>query len=260
MTLIICAKIFDGIVLVADSKNLLMENKEVLHEYHGIQKIFPLHPELQIGIATWGINFIDVFSIPVIIKRFQKEVLYNHEELRKLTVQQFSADFQKYVSEIYQNSEYSKKGEKSSLGFIIAGYNQHEETSVICGFEIDEDGNETESSTLIDNQYSGLIYLGANEYIFRLIKGYSPQFDKVISNKHYEGIEFVQTLKNALVALDENIIHPLTPLNKAQEICGFLMDVAIKFETYKTGVSLLGEPVMIANITKDEGFNWIKKL
>ena len=36
----------------------------------------------------------------------------------------------------------------------------------------------------------------------------------------------------ALVSLEENIIHPLTPLNNAQELSEIPMDVAIKFETY----------------------------
>lgn len=127
---------------------------------------------------------------------------------------------------------------------------------MICGFEIDEYGNKPLSTTLIDNQLSGLMYLGANEYLSRLIEGYSPQLKNVINNKSHEEIEFIQNFKNALVSLEVEIFHPLTPLNKVQEICEFLMDVAIKFETYTTGSSIIGAPVMIVTITKFDDFQW----
>lgn len=256
MTLIICAKVFDGIVLVADSKNLLMKDGEALHGYYGIQKIFSLSPNLPIGIATLGRNFVGIYSIPVIIKRFQKELLSSDEKPRAYSVQQVSEKLKEFVYKIYQSSNSYNVENNSPLVFIVAGYNHFQETSVICGFEIDEHGNKPQSTTYIDNQLSGLMYLGANEYLSRLIEGYSPQMKKVINNKSFEGIEFIQNFKNALVSLEAEIIHPLTPLNKVQEICEFLMDVAIKFETYTTGTSIIGAPVMIATITKGDGFQW----
>src|SRR4051794_16224534 len=77
MTIAICLKVNDGLVLAADSASTLIRQDpatgeaEVINVYYNANKVFNLRKGLPIGATTWGVGNIGNTSISTLIKDFR---------------------------------------------------------------------------------------------------------------------------------------------------------------------------------------------
>jgi|Deesub1362A_J573_1020465.scaffolds.fasta_scaffold00354_19 hypothetical protein len=259
MTIAICIRVDDGVVLASDSASTIHGETGVYNVYNYANKIFNLYKGLPVGAVTWGLGNIGRSSIYTLIKDLRNRLMGEDMDWmidrENYTIEDFVDKTLEFIyveryQPLYSNLD---DEDKPYLGFFIAGYSANRDYPEIWKAEI-------RSGHIIKEEIDALmVWNGEYEIISRIVKGYSPMISEVLLEL---GIP-EDALEDVLKYLEENLevflVHPAMPIQDAIDLADFLVDTAIKFARFRPGAPSIGGPIEIAAISKHEGFKWVKR-
>jgi len=255
MTIVACVKVYDGIVLGADSATQIMGkdpqgNITVLKVYQNAQKLFQLQ-KLPVGILSYGIGNIGKKSIETLLRDFDRA---HPIDKNSYTIEEVTKSLFDFFKNIY-DEQYSKipAEKKPILGFFIAGYShlptEGEEWEFVLPVH-------TEPKLVREPDKFGSSWRGASIPFTRLYFGYDPRakedfidsgFNETVVNKTFD------KYKSA-------VLYDGMPVKDAVEFVKFILRTTIGLSSFEIGAPSCSEPINIAIISPKEGFKPVENI
>jgi len=272
VTIAICIKINDGVVLASDSATTILGQVPsgqlmALNVYNNANKIFNLRKGFPIGAITWGAGSIGQASISTIIKDLRQRFTgddADHENWKlredKYSVEDVANRLKEFVfDELYQKEYTNFPHQKPSLGFMVAGYSH--KAPMADEFQIDiQNGQCIGPRRLRNQQEVGLTWAGEPEALNRLIIGRSTVLPALLQGQlGVQPAQMNQAMANIAPQIQLPVLLPAMPLKDAIDLAEFMVDLTIQFSRFKVGAPTVGGPIEIAAISKHEGFRWVRR-
>jgi hypothetical protein len=272
VTIAVCVKINDGLVIASDSATTMLGQAPngqliALNVYNNANKVFNLRKGFPIGAIGWGVGSIGQASISTIIKDLRQRFTGNDADhkgwkLNKNTysVEEVANRLKEFVyDDLYQKEYKDFQFQKPSLGFIVAGYSA--KAPMADEFQIDiQNGQCIGPRRLRSREEAGLTWAGEPEALNRMIIGRSTHLIALLQAQL--GLQPAQ-MNEALARIDPQIqlpvVLPAMPLKDAIDLAEFMVDLTVKFSRFKPGAPTVGGPIEIAAISKHEGFRWVQR-
>lgn len=258
MTISICVKANDGLVLASDSaSSMVTTNNEVVNTYDNANKIFNLRKGLPIGAATYGQGNIGPASISTLAKDFRVEITNGPSPLAPTTYTMnevvdrmavfFGGHYDATFSDIPEEN-------RPLLAFIVAGYS--------AGAPLSEQWLLQFPGPLRMMQHGqtqcGIAFGGVTAPIQRLIGGFSPELSIVLQRAGLDDATRARVLSDCQ-SLAKPLISDAMPIQDAADLAEYLVNLTASFVRFDAGPPTVGGPIELAAITKHEGFKWIKR-
>jgi hypothetical protein len=272
VTIAVCIKINDGVVLASDSATTILGQAPngtlmAINVYNNANKIFNLRKGLPIGAITWGSGSIGQASISTVIKdlrrRFEgQDADHRDWELDEdtYTVEDVAISLRKFIFDELYDIEYKKfQLQKPSLGFMVVGYSA--KARMADEFQIDiQNGACTGPRRLRGREEVGLTWAGEPEALNRLILGRSTNLPSLLQAQlGIQPAQMNQAITNIQGQIQVPVVLPAMPLQDAIDLGNFMVDLTKKFSRFKPGAPTVGGPVELAAISKHEGFRWVRR-
>lgn len=272
MTIAVCIKINDGLVLASDSATTIIgqaPNGQIgpLNIYNNANKIFNLRKGFPIGAVTWGLGGIGQSSLSTIIKdlraKFQGDVPDSDEWIltrKQYKIEEVAARVKEFVyDDLYVKTFASVPPQlQPGLGIIVAGYSPY--APMADEFQIDIENGQCKGPRQLRKQSElGITWGGQGEALNRLIVGTSLGLVPVLQELGIPSQQVQNALFNVQKKLQLPLVMPAMPLQDAIDLAEFLVDLTIKFTRFLPGAPTVGGPIEIAAISKHEGFRWVKR-
>jgi hypothetical protein len=251
MTIAICLKVNDGIVLAADSAATLFDEKGAPTKvYNNANKICNLAKGHPIGFLTWGSGSIGRASTTTLAKDFRANLQLEPD----YTIERVA----KKADEFFRNlhtSEY-KSAPGPELGFVVSGYSAH------------ADEPETWRSGIPSSTGPQLVHAadvvsvnwwGQAEAVARLLLGHGTGLATALAELGTDPDVIKKAIPKIQAALSATFLHPAMPIQDAIDFAEFLAKLQTDWARFSFGHATVGGPVELAAITKHEGFKWIKR-
>lgn len=265
MTIAICLKVHDGVVLAADSASTLLQSGPqgvgVINVYNNANKIFNLRKGLPVGAITWGAGNIGAASTSTLAKDLRVKLTDPESDWcldpKSYTVEEVATRLKEFFFDQNYLAAFAEWPQKPDLGFIVSGYSSGsalaEEYRVLIA------QGECEGPTrLRAPDETGVTWNGNPEPITRLLFGFSNLTPAVL-----ESVGLAEQVPAIMAALQAQQVAPLVqaamPIEDAADLAEFLVDVTVRFVRFMPGADTVGGPVEVAAITKHEGFKWLKR-
>lgn len=285
MTIAICLKVGDGIVLGADSASSLIGPGGVENVYFNAEKVFNLRKGLPIGAVTYGLGGLGGRSITSMAKdlrqRFSTEGPW-HLDPKNYTMEEVArrvSDF--FYDELYRkdynlpspstepeaSSEDAEPPEDAGakeqqpetkyppMGFTIAGFSAGASHPEVWTLNIREDGRCDGPNLLYPEEVAGVItWNGAPEAIQRLVFGYSSDAFLRLLEAGLDVDPALQLLRSFVP-----LAHPAMPIQDAIDLVDFLANVTAGYTKFAPGPPTVAPPIDLASITLYEQFRWVRR-
>jgi len=268
MTIAVCVKVHDGLVLAADSASTLMEGISVINVYNNANKVFNLYKGLPIGVVTWGAGGIGPASISTLMKDLRNRLMgrdQNHQEYRidrtNYTMEDVSQKTRRFFFEenyltVFQNQP---PNEKPPLGFMLAGYSSRQGLPEVLEIFISQGGNCEQPRLIRPQEVCGINWNGEPEAITRIVCGFGTQLPRVLEELGVPPEQTAQAMSQIQARLEAFLAIPAMPIQDAIDLTRFLVEATIMFKRFSPGAPTVGGPVEVAAITKHEGFKWVER-
>lgn len=291
MTIAICLKVGDGVVLGTDSaSSLIGDNDRYFNVYNTAEKTFNLVKGLPVGMMTFGLGGMAGLSIGTLARELRQRLtgedpLHRDWKLDRdtYTIEQVAQRVKQFFyEELYQaefgplpaeevsspddGGEYEgETGEVEGtpgepvpefplLGFVVAGIPAKDYYTQVWTVQIVGGiciGPECKS----DRTASGVVqFWGQAEALYRLVYGWSPEAHQRL----VEAGLSPSTADQLLVSLTD-LAHPGMPIQDAIDLVKYLADVTVGYVRFKQGAPTVAPPIDIAAITRHQGFKWVSR-
>lgn len=272
MTIAICIKINDGLVLASDSATTIAGQAAngqlvAINVYNNANKVFNLRKGLPIGAISWGAGSIGQASISTILKDLRLRFSGNDADPGdwkldpdSYTVEGVAAKLKQFVyDELYQKEFQNFPHQKPSLGFIVAGYSA--KAPMADEFQIDiQNGICVGPRRLRRREEVGMTWAGEPEALNRLILGQSTVLPGLLQTElALQPAQIAQAMTSILPRIQLPVVVPAMPLKDAIDLAEFMADLTVKFSRFTPGAHTVGGPIEIAAISKHEGFRWVQR-
>jgi 20S proteasome alpha/beta subunit len=256
MTIVISVLTSDGIVLAADSRQVVQSATgqwRIDSDY--TCKIFRLNSHVGVAIVGQGTFYSDretsPHSIRSIIHRAAKELPQD------CSVNIAASALHSKASHALQIHQTTLTIEKGGLAFYVGGYNsQDAESGELYHCEIPGDIS-LERTT----EDAGLVWGGQREIVDRLILGYDPRLCQLLPDN--SGKEILNKLRPKIQLL---INFQTMPLQDAVDLANMLVHSTVEMQRLSDGIVGMpgyfagcGGSVDIAVITPNDGFQWLRQ-
>lgn len=255
-------KVFDGIVLAADSATTMTLQNGSSQVYTNANKVFQLHRHRPIGAAVWGMGNIGAASIATLAKDLRARLMGRDPDFLNWDIT--SSDYtvegvadrvvEMFFDELYVNLPTGQHGE---FGILIAGYSNGSKQPEAWLVNIDDPL--TRPTPKIEAPYDSWGWASyAQPYATqRLFNGY----DDSLSYELEQVLEPDQWLRARTVLQSKVTVpaQPAMPFADAINLARFLVDVTVGYSRFQLGPDTVGGPVEVAGISRHEGFKWISR-
>jgi hypothetical protein len=259
MTIAICLKVGDGVVLGADSASTLMTSSGVANVYFNAEKVINLRKGFPVGAVTYGLGGLSGRSITSLAKDLRTRLSPggDWELTTTYTLAQIAARVREYFYEELYLSEYppETQAEYPAMGFTIAGYSGGAAHPEVWNVEVDDRGRCPAPELVFDQALSGVVqWKGQPEALFRLLAGYSDAaHDRLID----AGLDPTDAM-NLLMSWNP-LATPGMPIQDAIDLVQYLAEVTVGYVRFSSGAPTVAPPIDLAAITKHEGFRWVRR-
>jgi len=264
MTIAICIKVNDGIVLATDSASTLSDKNGVIKVYENADKLANLYKGLPVGIITWGAGSIGSASTATLIKDFRKRIMGFDADPQKwsinkaeYSIHEIANKFKEFIFDDIYKKYYSEQ-QDFVQGFLIAGYSAHSDMAEAWKIQIVKDkcfGPER----VLDNEKCGINWFGKTEAVVRLVFGIDPMLESVLRKNEIKEEKVQRIMKSVTNSWSTDLISDPMPIQDAVDLGKFLIELTKNYFRFKPGAAIVGGPTEIAAITKHEGFKWITR-
>lgn len=275
MTIAVCVKVGDGLVLAADSAVTLSDRDpgtgtlSPRRTYPNANKILNLRKGLPIGAMTWGLGGFNNRSTSSLMKDLRSRFTSPPDDLVEWRVDSNSYsifDVAERTREFFQAEcfdELRRLGVTSGLetGILVAGYSPKGSFPELQLVSFADDGVCDKVQTISDsNSPVYLMWNGMPEAITRLVLGHSEYLGMVLMNAlSLDDASTRELLEELRDHLQAPLLEPSMPIQDAIDLAEFLVETTVKFEHFLPGLDSVGGPIEVAAITKHEGFKWIRR-
>ena len=261
MTIAICLKVGDGIVLGADSASTLMTGGGVENVYFNAEKIFNLRKGLPIGAVTYGLGGIGGRSVNHLAKDLRRLLTEEYSDwylspetyTMEEVAQRVRAFFHSYL--YVQDYPPGRDSPCPPIGFTIAGYSAGAAQPEVWSVEVDAAGVCPPPRLVFDRDASGVAHWnGQPEALNRLFMGYSDAtFDRLVK----AGVPAADAT-NLLVSWNP-LARPGMPIQDAIDLVQYMADVTVGFVKFSSGAPVVAPPIDLVAITVHERFRWVRR-
>lgn len=265
MSIAVCVKIHDGVVIASDSASTLVGLQPeigqilVMNVYNNANKIFNIVKGLPIGVITWGAGSIGAMSIETVMKNARDEITSGKTRIIRdnYTIEEVAEKMRRYVYDKFYEPAFAESTMKPELAFMIVGYSSKGESPEVWQVTIKADG--TDPQKLRDSNSSGVNWGGEVEAITRIIKGYGGRLPQLLTELGVPENLIEDTIAKFDQAMEIPVAGDGMPIQDAIDLAEFLVQLTIHFSRFIPGAPTVGGSVEIASITKHEGFKWIRR-
>jgi hypothetical protein len=272
MSIVICIKVGEGLVLAADSVTTIQAispegDVGIVNTYEYARKLSHIG-DLPIGALTWGIELIENRNIESLLSEYEDRVLRveHYEEtsdgkrkLKPYKLEEIVKEIFDFMKKRYDEAYGSIQQErKPVIGMLVAGYSHNEFFPEEYRFVFPN--HETPERIRPDKNgrpVYGAAWHGQTDAILRLYKGYDPQLRQILIKKGIDN-KIIEELPNDLVKLEWPIIYDGMPLQDAIDLAEYLIKVVIGRFRFLPGPPTCGGNIDIAVITH-KGFIWVRR-
>jgi len=264
MSICVSVRVAEGLVLAADSANVLLglmdpKQKEpsIIQTFEHANKVCQL-ADLPIGVMSWGNAAIRDRTIQSLIM----ECEYEHEDVFKkqdCSVRTAAETLLHFIRHRYDRAHPERAGrDRPTIGVLVGGYSYRQFYSELYAFSLPNGEDvETVRPNKADGTPSfGTNWFGSGEALTRLIKGFDP---RVLDDMVAHGIERDSVEAWAQAAVGElPLIFDGMPLQDAIDFANFAVQVTIGVCRFRAGPPVCGGKVDIAVITPGK-FHWAQR-
>lgn len=261
MTIIVCVKINDGLVVASDSTtSFFRDDDKFVQSYDNANKIFNLYKGLPIGAMTCGAGNIGSASISTLSKdlreRFSAENATTGGKIDKATytMKEVAEKARAFLLEAIQAA-----GVDVWLTYWVFGYSAGRPLPET--WSISFLGKEHPEPSLLQGEVDvGARWAGEEEALDRLILGRtSAILPSAVKNgvEHDRALEIINAMTPDLFAA---LVMPAMPIQDAIDLARYLVETTVGFSKFSISrAKTVGGPIEIAAITKYEGFKWVAR-
>jgi hypothetical protein len=265
LTVIVTAKVNDGIVLAADSAaSFFGADGHPLKIYNNANKIFNLVKVWPIGACVYGSGGIGSASVETLSKDLRKKFSNPNDgeyflDRDNYTVQEVATKARRFLFEDCYHAAYPEPLPNFVMGYRVCGYSAQSSSSEIWEFMI-VGGECAEPYRIQGETQYGLRWAGDNEALDRLILGASGSVKNLAIERGLATHENVDDLYLEIInRAGVSWIIPAMPIQDAIDVARFAVETSAKFARYGIRAETIGGPTEVAAITKHEGFKWVSR-
>ena len=263
MSIVASVKVYDGIVLGAESMTQLIGEigpgqLGLIKTYPNAKKLFQIG-KFPIGALTYGAGNIGNSSMESMVAQFGKSL--NGEELKPFTVEGIAKRLLEFMRKAYDERFATVPVEKRpALGLYVAGYGSEPDPGPGSEWEFVLPADSVPRPSRPDNTF-GASWRGVSIPFSRLYFGHDPRVFEILQKQLGLSQDKIKELQTQLTTL---LVAPVVfdgmPLNDAIGFCKFILETTIGQATYEKGAASCGGPLQIAVITREDGFQWMRRL
>lgn len=295
MTIAICLKVGDGVVLGTDSaSSLIGENDRYFNVYNTAEKTFNLVKGLPIGLMTYGLGGMMGLSIGALARDLRQRLSGNdpgHADWalnhRTYTIEEVATRVRQFFYEELYAAQFGPLPEPGVAPTDDA------QTAPIDELPLNPEVEGTPGEIAPQFPELGFVVAGisANDYYTQvwsveisngLCAGPVCQYDRLVSGVvHFWGqpealyrlvYGWSPEAHQRLVAAGlppetadqfllsfTNLAHPGMPIQDAIDLVRYLADVTVGYVRFKQGAPTVAPPIDIAAITRHQGFKWVER-
>lgn len=266
MTVVVGIKVYDGIVIAADSATTMRLPNGSHQVYNNANKIFQLHRKYPIAAATWGVGSLGGASISTLAKDLRMRLMGSDEHFEDwalndgYTISEVVGRLvEMFYDELYLPLVENGQLRPDTLGFVVAGYHHHEGVWVSEMWKVLINDTSSKPVPVLE---AGANDVGWSAYaiqnaIRRLISGYDQELigilERLLPDAQFDAV--VSELETLL----QYPVQAGMPRSDAIRLAKFLIDTTTGYMRFVPGPDIVGGPVEIASISKHEGFKWIQR-
>lgn len=255
MSVVATVKVYDGIVLGAESMTQLTANvngqAQWVKSYENAQKLFQV-AKLPVGVLTYGGGNIGRRSIESFVHEFSKSEQARPPE--PVNVEDIARRFYGVMREHHTNAfGQIPQAQQPAIGFVIAGYSADQHLASEWEFVLPQDADIRRARGQND---IGGSWRGVGHPFTRLFFGVDPTIEQSLTAAGATPAE-IQRFKTVTSQVATVVAFDGMPLQDAIGFCKFIIQTTIGWCTYAIGAALCGGPIRLAVITPGKGFVWI---
>ena len=265
VTVVVAVKVFDGVVVAADSATTMPLANGSHQVYNNANKIFQLHRKYPIAAATWGMAAIGSASIATLSKELRRRLMGGDAATRpdwKLddtyTVKGVAERLLELVfDELYSPLVTSGQWQRDELGFAVFGFSGGDRKAEVWTIHIDDPTTRPVPRLEANGDQFGWGSYAIRDASERLFHGYDPQLPmaiKAVTNPAEHA---------AIDAAFRSVYHeaapPVMPMADAIELARFLATVTVGYARFIPGPDIVGGPIEVACLTRFEGFKCVSR-
>jgi hypothetical protein len=265
MTVAIMVKVFDGVVLAADSATTLGLANGSAQVWNNANKIFHLHRTKPIGAMTWGIGNVGDASIATLAKDLRRRFMGGDPNF---DTWELPADYtMEWVTERLVDMIFDELyapafpgagvGAAPLLGFLVAGFSCDGKQSEVWRIEFNDATSRPQPRLEADKDQSGWAAYAQPQAALRLLRGHDPalptELAAVVPPANMPAV--LQVLER----LNRDVVAPSMPFADAIALARYLVDVTVGYSRAQFGPDTVGGPIEVAGISRHEGFKWISR-
>lgn len=264
MSIVASVKVYDGIVIGAESMTQLMATVPgapqpmCIKAYSHAQKIFQV-AKMPIGVLTYGMGNIGNRSMESLVHDFsQLEDDHKDETRADKSVEAVARRLYAFVNGHYpDNFRAMPEAQRPKVGFFVAGYSS-------LGLEPHHLGAEweflipemAEPIRARDDNGVGASWRGIHVPFTRLFFGADPRIEGILQGLGVNADILARYRQAVNAQLVSRVAFEGMPIQDAVGFCRFIIQTTIGMATYEIGIASCGGPIHTAVITRS-GFRWI---
>jgi hypothetical protein len=264
VTVAVLVKVYDGIVLAADSATTLTLGGGGAQVYNNANKIFHLHRKHAIAAMTWGMGSIGSASISTLAKDLRGRFMGKDPANAgwaldgAYTVQSVAERLTEMMfDELYAPSATLPGVQPGVLGFLVAGYSSGEPQAEAWQVILEDPKQRPVPVQVAAPDTHGWAAFAQPDATMRLFNGYDPRLPDAIESK-LPPAEWLK-VKDVFAPLQAMPAVASMPFADAANLARFLVDVTAGYSHYLLGPDTVGGPVEVAGINRHEKFKWISR-
>ena len=270
MSVAVCLKVNEGVILAADSAATLASPPQgpggqpaVVNVYNNANKITNLRKGFPIGVVTYGSGSIGATPISLVLKNLRARFTEDGSDWQlsktDYTLKEVVDRAKEYLYDDLYTAAYKDWPDKPPIGFVFAGYSPGNDLAEEYTLEV-QNGELVGPTPLRAEDQVGVTWKADGEAIHRLVLGFSPLIRTALKEELSVPDAQIEPVIGVLMRrLTAPIFAPAMPVQDAIDLAEFLVDLTIKFRRFTPGAPTVGGPIEVAAITKYEGFRWIMR-
>jgi hypothetical protein len=258
MTIVAAVKSRDGLVIGTDSMTQVtqvnpanpQQGLQFLKSYANATKLFRIAGG--IAVATWGSGNIGDRSISGIVRDFEDSVGTSVPASIDAAANQLC----QHVASIYDGAFSAlPQTQQPVLGFLVGGYSQGQGLAELWEVRFPVGANNTRVNCVRGQQQYGANWRGIELPFTRLHFGFDTRIgDKLVA----AGVDKT-VVQESLGGFETPVVFDSMPVQDAIDYAKFILRTTIGFTTFEIGVPTCGEPLQLAVMLRNRGFEWIEE-
>lgn len=270
MSIVVAVKVGEGMVMATDSASTLRVQGP--DGQTGVGKVFNHATKLiqlrdyPIGVATWGSSQIGPRIIASLVEEYANSrppLKQLEEDERDLQVKVEARGLMDFMADFYEDQyPHWKENDQApaAVGVLVGGYSGQAFFPEEYLFNVPQQDFRRLRPPVDDgSQNFGANWYGATDAIVRLHFGRDANLGKVLSQLDIDQKKIDQLEQIVRERVQYTVPFEGMPLQDAVDYAIYLVSVTVGRYRFVIGPEVCGGPIDVAAITRDKGFQWVRR-